>query len=102
MTPKASSVNWQRVIGYVVIAGGLATTTLGGLKAYDGWNRKVLEANPEWDCQAYTYDIRGNVLSTLAYPKASCVSSNGRAALIASPPTPMGGRVIRKTALASM
>lgn len=37
--PKAAPTNWQRVIGYVVIAGGLATTTVGGLRAYDGWNR---------------------------------------------------------------
>ena len=32
-------MNWQRVIGYLVIAGGLATATVGGLKAYDGANR---------------------------------------------------------------
>ncbi len=35
-----SSVNWQRVGGLVLIAGGLATSTIGGIQAYRGWNQQ--------------------------------------------------------------
>ena len=34
-----SSINWQRVIGYVVAIGGLGTATAGGIIAYQGANK---------------------------------------------------------------
>ncbi len=39
--PRAqpASINVQRIIGYVVVAGGLATATTGGVMAYRGSNR---------------------------------------------------------------
>jgi hypothetical protein len=39
-----ATVNWQRIIGYVVAIGGLGTATAGGLLAYDGAN-KMNDAN---------------------------------------------------------
>ncbi len=35
-----SSVNWQRLGGLVLIAGGIATGTVGGIEAYRGWNQE--------------------------------------------------------------
>lgn len=38
-TSYRSSVNWQKIIGLVITAGGLATATAGGLYAYRGANQ---------------------------------------------------------------
>jgi hypothetical protein len=35
----SAPINWQRVIGYVAVTGGLGAATVGGLLAYDGWNK---------------------------------------------------------------
>jgi len=37
--PQAASVNWQRISGLIMVAGGLATGAVGGLLVYDGANQ---------------------------------------------------------------